>query len=702
MVREAISSGMKQLKKRSAAAITYTVIAMLSAAGCGGGGGGGSPTSPSTTTSPPPSPSTPTTPTTPPNPPAPSGSIAISAASVALSAKSSDFERPRQSIALVVTDIKPADVELQYSAALRSIAAFANHQVTDTGASIDVLGESPSIVGPGIHSATITFRACVRATACARELAGSPVSINVTYDIAGVTTSPTFMDVELRDNTTPQDLTRPIRPVINPAEAWTVQSNQPWLRLSRSNGAASDTSPVDITIDESQGRIPNGSHEGFVRFTSASGLSVSTRVTLAVQRTQIDTVAPRVAPLFSTDEIIVRGALFDASTVSGIRFGSTDATSFRIVSPSEIRATPPSSLAAGAHEVKLKGPAANALSLATLDVVTPALYPAARVLPGLTPYGEPVDLIYNAVRKEVLVAIDRPTPAKDFVARFSYSTGTTWTASTLYESHENIRAMSATADGADVFIAESGFTWNSGGFTDNAMALTFAQPNKSLSYIHLSGWATDFIRDVALANDGFALMVAASPTHSTRPIYRHASTRRSAEAETKFAQVTPSGATEANILVEGVVAASGDGSRVLIGDAPSGSHMYEYDASTSSLTRTSFVSPSTDIQLDRTGGRVVLNRRDVYNRNFELIGQLPSSTLAAVLAPNGTTIYTYDANGTVNNYNATTMTLTRSRPAVGSPGDHAKRVLITISPDGLTLFIAGTDALLVEPIPTTP
>ena len=91
----------------------------------------------------------------------------------------------------------------------------------------------------------------------------------------------------------------------------------------------------------------------------------------------------------------------------------------------------------------------------------------------------------------------------------------------------------------------------------------------------------------------------------------------------------------------------------------------------------------------------------MYAGNLASIGTLPAGTLAATLSPDGTRVYSYDSSGNVRSFDITgaTVVALNSRAANGGAGDIAKRHVMTITPDGQTLFIAGSAAVLVEPIP---
>jgi hypothetical protein len=173
-----------------------------------------------------------------------------------------------------------------------------------------------------------------------------------------------------------------------------------------------------------------------------------------------------------------------------------------------------------------------------------------------------------------------------------------------------------------------------------------------------------------------------------------------------LSQVLATGNANPNLFYDGVVGASGDGSLLLLGSAalpPTGSNLYRYDASTGALSDTGIAVAVTSIRLDRKGTRALLNHSPVYTVGASALtaqGSLPGSTLAATLSADGTRAYTYDGTQVLRfDVIGPTPVQQAQRNASGSAGDAARRHVMTLSPDGQTLFIAGSSSVLVEPVP---
>jgi hypothetical protein len=156
------------------------------------------------------------------------------------------------------------------------------------------------------------------------------------------------------------------------------------------------------------------------------------------------------------------------------------------------------------------------------------------------------------------------------------------------------------------------------------------------------------------------------------------------------------------------MAENGGGAVIVQGDPTLTSDVpiYQYTTSTNTLlangqvTRQNAVPPT----IDRTFSRFVLNGRRVYDGAFAFLGTLPDTTTAAVLRPNGTRTYAYDATaGGILVYDTSATRDGAAYTALGAvtplPADPGTGVRMAITPDGGTLFIAGSLRIVVMPTP---
>jgi hypothetical protein len=666
----------KSALARATTSVAVVVLGLgLSACGGGGGGGGSSPI-----------PQTPTTAVPPP------GSITASTQSINLAGKANSVDAVTQPITVTVTGSSSPDVQVSYTVAGKALLSVINETHNGQTFSAFVAGKSAMDLGAGVHTGTLTITACD--FRCTRQLNGSPITIPVSYEITGISATASNTTLELT-NASASPLTSTLTVRTYPEMSWTAQANQPWLHLSRTTSEASDLTPLEVSIDSAHPELTDGVRTASVKVTSATGETFQAMFAINVHRTQIDRVAPAIATSTDQSEVILRGHVFDTGTITGVRFGNRDAPAFRIVSPTEIRSTLPL-LDAGVYPVSVTGSGANLLSFATLRVVDPTNY-AQRRLSNFGGPGTVLKTLYEPARRTVFVAMRPSSGDHDFIAAYSFSS-TDWVASQRYESRGVLRSMIMGSAVESVLLSEDGFTWKNNGFSDEAIALTYMDYSQSHSYIYVDGWATNFMRDMAIANDGRAIAVSGNDSDLPGSVFTYPS---ALSDDSSFIQLLPmkfANDAPTNVFNKGVVAGSGDGSRVLLADSATGSKIYEYDSSTGQLRDTQKQATATEMQLDRTGNHVLLDRTRAYNHDLQLLGQLPATTLASVFSPKGDAIYTFDSSGQFIVWNSSTLAKIREWPALNSPGDLTKPVSMTIAPDERTLFVAGSDAVLVEPI----
>ncbi|HEX9250106.1 MAG TPA: hypothetical protein VF856_11435, partial [Gemmatimonadaceae bacterium] len=163
--------------------------------------------------------------------------------------------------------------------------------------------------------------------------------------------------------------------------------------------------------------------------------------------------------------------------------------------------------------------------------------------------------------------------------------------------------------------------------------------------------------------------------------------------------------------------ASGDGSRVVLAEtaASPAEPIYVYSASTSTFSPTNvttlfnFPRPA----VDRSATRVLIggpsNTAVVYDANFQKLGNLPGPNTVVALSPGGSKAYTYLQNTTVLHTYNLNGTLTPADPDTGLfpeigtgtslPSNPGSNPVMTVSPDGGNLFIAGDAGIVVVPAP---
>jgi hypothetical protein len=108
----------------------------------------------------------------------------------------------------------------------------------------------------------------------------------------------------------------------------------------------------------------------------------------------------------------------------------------------------------------------------------------------------------------------------------------------------------------------------------------------------------------------------------------------------------------------------------------------------------------------------VLNRTRVYDGAYNYLGNLPATTDAVTLSPDGARAYAFDRSGLLLTYNIAGAAVSGTFPQVGTgitlaadPGRATTTlysdavVEMSITPDGKTVFIAGSKAIVIQPVP---
>jgi hypothetical protein len=202
-----------------------------------------------------------------------------------------------------------------------------------------------------------------------------------------------------------------------------------------------------------------------------------------------------------------------------------------------------------------------------------------------------------------------------------------------------------------------------------------------------------FLSGVALANDGNAVVTTGTQGGGSTNAYRYSVGGASFSA--------PIGS-----LFSAVGGASADGSRAVFvqGSSPP-QNVFQYTASNSNFSSVSLTLARVlrGPVLDRRATRIVLNGSLVYDANFQQLGKIPDSP-AVVLSVNGSKAYGYSSGTQLHTYDLNgALDMSGFFPEIGpgtalasNPGSNP---VMTMSPDGGSLFIAGAEAIVVVPAP---
>ena len=407
-------------------------------------------------------------------------------------------------------------------------------------------------------------------------------------------------------------------------------------------------------------------------------------------------VATSGSPLTASGSVIIRGQGFEQFPVQNVTFNGVSASTFSVVSDTEIEASY-TALPAGTYQVQVVAPSSpgSIVSEASLWIVPVTNYGAATTLaypPGMRVTG--VDqLRYDAERQALLLVVT--TGSGTELLRYAYSSSGGWSTTPATVSFPNLSDIALSTQGGELLALSPQYLTE---LDPGTLAIkTQYTPGPTLAPAGVD------LKNLAVANDGNAIVTTTTGNGSSAstPLYLFAA-RNPAFTQNS---TTPS-------LDNATPGASADGSVVALqqGDpsltsAPS---VYQYTASSEAFASTAAAINQGTIApaLDQSATRIVLNGTDVYDSSFTLLGTLlpTSTTLAVVVSPNADCAYTFDSSGQILAFNLITSMSGGPFPQVGAtsvsnPGTSGA-VKMAISPDGGTLFLAGSSQIVVAPAPT--
>jgi hypothetical protein len=322
-------------------------------------------------------------------------------------------------------------------------------------------------------------------------------------------------------------------------------------------------------------------------------------------------------------------------------------------------------------------------SRANLVVVDAPNYAATSLAYPNTTTKQPLNLAYDAERQALIVGVAYPSAGQSGdIFRYTFS-GSAWSAIAATLTVPAFRDLALSLD-AKKLVALSDLSISQLDAVTLAAGISTSAPPNSTPF---------FLSGLALANDGNALITAGVNGSGFSDAYRYS---------IRDGLFSP----PVGNFSFATAAASADGSRVVFvqnGVSPA-QNVYQYLASNTSLAPVNL--PLNRLlarpALDRRATRIVLNGNLVYDADYQFLGSIPGSS-AVVLSPDGARVYAY-SNGTVmRTYNLAASPVAGVFPEFGPettlPSDPGATPVMTVSPDGGTLFIAGSDGIVVVPAP---
>lgn len=469
------------------------------------------------------------------------------------------------------------------------------------------------------------------------------------------------------------------------------------LSVVHSGDAIASTSSVlngrsaQITVvPAAPGSVGPGAFLGAVAVTgytcadsTCSRMAAGSTATLPVNY-QVSPVLLSVAPYAevagTSDTVIVRGQGLRAFNISGVRFGDTAATTFTVNSTgTELSATHPA-LAAGSYVIHLDSTnhTGEIPSNVALRVLDPVAFTAAALdhVPGTSAVRS---LDYDFERQALITVSDA-----GLIARYQYTNGA-WGAPTQAASGFLDAALSA--DGAQLFAITQTHLVPVDAVT-LALGTSVAAPSLATN---------SFLKNIVVGYDNRSLITTSLTTSGSTQGYIYDPPSGVIGLNgTALNNATPTMSTSG----AGAIVSQGDAT--LTSDVP----VYLYATATNELRssglslRQNAVPPA----VNRSISRVVLNGTKVYDGGFTLLGTLPDTTAAVVLKSDGSRAYTYDtAAGGILVYDISATRNEAAYTALGAvtplAADPGTGVLMTITPDNGTLFVAGGTRIVVQPTP---
>jgi BACON domain-containing protein/IPT/TIG domain-containing protein len=527
---------------------------------------------------------------------------------------------------------------------------------------------------------------------------GNVTDIPVSYVVRkALLPSPTSLSYTIGNTPLPADMTRQISVGAFPGVTWTATSSATWLTLSAASGGSGDSLSASLVQAEVDAKN-NGRTTATITLTPSVGSTETIPVTLTVARTQVNYLAPYIAIANTQNEVLIRGDNLDQVTITSVKFGTTAATSFNLVSGTEIRAIHPS-LAPGTYPVRLETNLGVARSLANdLVAVAAQTYAAATIAYPNATAKQPLDIIYDAERQALLVGVAYPTPGSSGeIFRYPF-TGSAWATTPASVAIASFRDLALSFDGRQL-IAVSDFAVQK----IDAAALTMGTVTPPLVF-------ETFFKGVAMANDGNAILTTGSSRFERSPTFAWFYLVREDRVSLGFGSAIE--------IVRGTAGASADGSLVILSHAspdPTPSYDGQYDSQRglfsfipSPIPGMPLTWPSTPIRpkLDRKAIRLVLNgyiviKNSDYSHQSFLPPVAAGDSAAVALSPDGTRAYQYVSGTLLRTFDVSSPDQGVSEIGEGTvlPSDPGASPVMTVSPDGGTLFIAGADGIVVVPAP---
>lgn len=548
---------------------------------------------------------------------------------------------------------------------------------------------SASGAGPGglpinINTTALNVGSYTATAVVTPAYGATPVSVGVTYQVSkpSLTANPNPLTYSLNSASVSGDLVKAISvgdtgyPM-----TWAATSSVPWVTVGTTSGATlgdGSTTSISISLVSSElEKIFDVVSSGQVTFNfTRQDLTTGTiqvPVTLNMNMPYVNYVAPYVALPNTSKEVIVRGVGFNDAAGQQLMFGNSAASSFTIVSDTEIRVTHPS-FTDSVNPVTISNTLGLKRTRAKLVVVTPPTF-SYTVIPT---DGVRTRTIYDAERVAVYtnnlgpqVSIDPPGSPR--IERHRLVAGS-WVTDSL---PIGVYDMIMTPDGAELVAITSNTLYH---VDLNTWAITFTLPITSAAPYNNSSFVS-----LGMGNDGKALVFGGQ----LAPVYLYNVLTRSFSS------------TNNTYYSGGGMATSGDGSRIFFSQSSGGGNDHYYDVSTATMVQLGVDAIGGYMSYDRTGS-MLMDSGVVYNKQFVQIGAVLGSTTISSDGLRGFAIRDGGTGYVVRTYDLTSPTggtFTEIGTPINIPDSAGRVRMLGISNDDHALFFSGLSNFIVIPMP---
>jgi hypothetical protein len=600
---------------------------------------------------------------------------------------------PPAFISGTITGTGSGTVYILITSSAPNVAAVTDVIVGGNGGSASIVPSASSVLGLGVHTSTITVRACLNDANCnSNQIKGSPKTIAVSYTVTGFTSSADSLTYNIGNAAVAADYAKSLTIDSYATSGWNATVNVPLITLAPnsalSNGSGLLTATIDPSVlDDNEG----GTYTGVIQLAgnTSSQPPIEIPVTVNITRTRVNFVAPSVAYTGRSAEVVIRGESFNAAQPTGVRFGNVDATAFNVVSDTEIRATHPV-LAAGDYTVHVDNSAGVDRTNAVLHVIAPpAMATTTIAYPG-GPDFSVLNMVYDAQRAALVIhgLYNAQGSSSTRLLRYAYAAGT-WTLAAYVAANYNDAAIALSTDGGKLFYAHAG-------------AFDELDP---VTLTTVRSTPTDRIRShaikLAVANDGKVIIQTDYAQFSASDLALYSSLRRTVDT---MLIPPPNLTIPPTTFSTGAVGASGDGSRVLMTHGYYGRTARYVGSTTPEWEDTdSDRKAFAQMSFNRRGTFLMDGIYNVYAANLTSLGNFPIDTISSALAPELPRAYTYHRDGRVRAFDlsvpAVNGELVEILPAISPASGDVYIGQMLVTPDGGVLFIGGYDEIKVYALP---